>query len=238
MRNYLTIGSVDSRTYGVYISGQGTFEAPARDYTLISIPGRNGDLVMDGKRYSNISVTYPAFIFKNFSQNLADFRNKLLQNSGYVKLTDSYHTDEYRMALYRGPFTPDVVRTNDAGSFDITFECKPQRFLNSGDTTSSVVNGGTVTNPTGMVALPGITVRSTQGAVNGTLTINSQAITISQPPFYAIFLDSERQAAYNGTNNLNAYVSGEFPVLSAGTNTVTWTGNITSVEIKPRWWRL
>ena len=78
MRNYFTLDGVDSRDFGVYISGQGTFNASARDYNMIPVPGRNGDLVGPEKRFQNGTLVYPAFIYANFKQNIADFRNFLL----------------------------------------------------------------------------------------------------------------------------------------------------------------
>ena len=44
MRNYFTLDGVDSRDFGVYISGQGTFNASGRGYNIIPVPGRNGEL--------------------------------------------------------------------------------------------------------------------------------------------------------------------------------------------------
>lgn len=134
MRNYFILDGVDSRDYGVYISGQGTFSAPKKAYTFYNVPGRNGALLGNEHRLENIEVSYEAFIYTNFDENMAKFRSFLLSLNGYVKLTDSYHPDEYRMAAYDGPFEPEVTAMNDAGSFTITFTCKPQRFLTDGDT--------------------------------------------------------------------------------------------------------
>lgn len=133
MRNWFVLNGVDSRDFGVYISGQGTFSAPRREYDMISIPGRNGDLVGNEKRFENLELTYRAFIYANFKENIRNFRNFLLSQVGYKKLTDSYHPDEFRMAVYEGPFEPDVTPRNDAGEFEIVFNCKPQRYLNSGE---------------------------------------------------------------------------------------------------------
>ena len=134
MRNYFTFDGVDSRSFGVYISGQGTFKAPARSYDVTEIPGRDGALLSMDSRLGNTDLTYPAFIYSNFRENVAAFRAFLLSHKGYFKLQDSYHPDEYRMAYFPGPFEPDVTSANNAGSFDITFVCKPQRYLESGET--------------------------------------------------------------------------------------------------------
>lgn len=142
MRNYFILNGKDSRDFGVYISGQGTFGAPSKAYNFYDIPGRNGALIGSEKRLDNIEVSYEAFIYKDFDKNIADFRSYLLSLDGYQRLTDSYHLDEFRMAAYVGPFEPTVERTNDAGSFVITFSCKPQRFLLSGETVYSFITGG------------------------------------------------------------------------------------------------
>ena len=142
MRNYLTFDNKDSRDFGVYINGQGTFRAPARSYNVLNIPGRNGDLLGFGSKLENVEITYRAFIYTNFDANIAALRSFLLSHVGYFKLTDSYHPDEYRLAYYKGPFVPDVVANNGAGSFDLTFVCKPQRFLNSGEEVTTLTPAG------------------------------------------------------------------------------------------------
>lgn len=135
MRNYFILNGRDSRDFGVYISGQGTFSAPQKAYTFYNVPGRNGAILGNENRLENINVSYEAFIYTDFDNNIAKFRTFLLSLNGYQKLSDSYHPDEYRYAVYQGPFEPKVTRLNDAGSFVITFSCKPQRYLTSGETT-------------------------------------------------------------------------------------------------------
>lgn len=141
MRNYFTLDGVDSRDFGVYISGQGTFSASARSYELLSVPGRNGDLIGTEKRFENGELTYPAFIYANFKQNIADFRAFINSLFGYHRLVDSYHPNEYRMVFFQGGFDPDVTAKNDAASFDITFNAKPQRFLLSGEQVTTLTAG-------------------------------------------------------------------------------------------------
>lgn len=135
MRNYFTFGEYDSRDFGVYISGEGTYNAPARVYNAISVPGRNGDLLIDEGKYENISIKYPAFIAgDNFRENLAAFRSAMLSTKGYARLTDTYHPEEYRRAYFGDQITVKARDRNDAGNFDIIFNCDPRRFLLSGDT--------------------------------------------------------------------------------------------------------
>lgn len=147
----LSFDNVSSRSYGVYITGEAVYNAPERDVEMISIPGRNGAFALDKGRFENIEVTYPAGIFAqnetDFANAISDFRNFLCSREGYVRLTDEYNPNEYRMAIYKSGLEvePAMLR---AGEFEITFDCKPQRFLTSGETEVTVASGGTLTNPT------------------------------------------------------------------------------------------
>lgn len=233
MRNYFTLDGVDSRDFGVYISGQGTFSASARSYELLTVPGRNGDLIGTEKRFENGELTYPAFIYANFKQNIADFRAFLNSLFGYHRLVDSYHPNEYRMVFFQGEFDPDVTAKNDAASFDITFNAKPQRFLLSGEQATTLTADGTITNPTRFNSQPLLRV---YGA--GNLGINGDTITISQADVYTD-IDCEMMDAFKGTENRNQYITltnYNFPVLVPGENGISLGTGITRVEITPRWW--
>ena len=129
---YFTFGDVDSREYNVHISGGGTFDAPERDVEFVSIDGRNGDIAQDNGRFQNVEITYPAFISRSFLENFDNFRAAMYLQTGYQRLYDSYHPLEYREAVLRMAIQPDTGAWNRSGKFDITFNCKPQRFLLSG----------------------------------------------------------------------------------------------------------
>lgn len=154
MRNYFTFGDIDSRDFGVYISGSGTYNAPVKAYSAISVPGRSGDLLIDEKRYENIEVTYPAFIYRDFKENLAKLRSALLAVNGYARLEDTYHTDEFRLGYFQGGIEVDALPTNDAGKFNITFNCKPQRFLTGGEVAHKYTEDASINNPTLFASKP------------------------------------------------------------------------------------
>ena len=153
MQNSLIFGGVNSADYGIYISGEGVFNAPKRDVEMISIPGRNGTFALDKGRFESIEVTYPAFNFEpgdyeSFSKNLADFRNAICALRGYQRLTDTFHPEEYRMATYIGGLDIKPIKYNTASQFNIVFDCKPQRYLMSGEAAVEVSDGDTLMNPT------------------------------------------------------------------------------------------
>lgn len=146
-----TFDGVSSSAYGVYLTGEGVFNAPERDVEMVEVYGRNGDFALDHGRFKNITVTYKAGMFgtdeSNFATKISNFRNWLCSKKGYCRLSDDYNPNEYRMAVYSAGLNVD----HDfliAGEFEIKFECKPQRWLTSGETATAVANNGTLTNPT------------------------------------------------------------------------------------------
>ena len=183
IENSITFGGVNSADYGIYISGEGVFNAPKRDVEMITIPGRNGEFALDQGRFENITVTYPAFNFEPgdysaFVQNLSDFRNAICSQKGYQRLTDTFHPDEYRMAAYIGGLEIKPIKYNTASQFSIVFDCKPQRFLTSGETAVTVASGGAVTNPTLFESSPLLEVTG-YGSINlggKTVTVNNSVL--------------------------------------------------------------
>lgn len=152
----LIFDDIDSRNYGVYITGEAVYSAPAREVEMITIAGRNGQLALDKGRFENIEVTYPAGIFADnqadYAKAISDFRNALCSKVGYQRLTDEYNVDEYRMAVYKSGL--EVSSVNSAGEFQITFDCQPQRFLMSGEAPITVSSGDTILNPTHFESKP------------------------------------------------------------------------------------
>lgn len=252
MKHWLTFGGRPISDFNVYISGAGTFGAPERDRKSVVIPGRDGELTIDNGRYKNIKVSYPAFIAKDYSQNVAALRNYLLSFTGYARLEDTYHPDEFRMARYTGAFDGGSTKGMNAGSFKIDFDCMPQRWLKSGEqvltgfysmeSTGSLVH---IQNPGYMVAKPLIKVTLTD-ASTAQITINDVEIDVSNTagPMY---VDCEIQEAYSvlDQSSMNEYLTladGVFPSLKPGDNIVglycpAYEGRI-DVEITPRWWSL
>lgn len=131
-----------SADFGVYLSGTGTYNAPSRDVSYIAIPGRSQDIVHDNGRFNNITVTYPCFIYSNsqsdFDSKLADFRAYVKKFVGWVRLTDSYHPNEYRMVNADAEISVDVIPDHRAGEFQLSLTAQPYRYLTSGEAVKGI----------------------------------------------------------------------------------------------------
>lgn len=234
MRNILMIDGKPTSDFGVFISGVGTYNAPERDTTAVSVPGRNGDLLIDNGRFHNIEITYPCYIVKEFADKFNAFKNYLLSRNGYFKIEDSYDAEHYRKAFHNSGLTPSVQLLHRVGAFEITFNCNPQRFLKDGDNTLILTSDGMMFNPTYFDAKPLIRAYGT-----GSFTINDITVTITSANEYTD-IDCEIMDAFKGSVNCNGNIEttdNKFPVLTSGENTISMTG-ITQLEITPRWWEI
>lgn len=230
-----TFDNKSSADFGLFINGRGVFDSPEPDLEYVSIPGRSGDLIYDNKRFNNIGLTYPAcFMLTNFTSNFKSLQAFLLKHKGYYKLTDDYEPNYFRMASVAEAIKlKDIDWVYDAGSFDLTFNCKPQRFLVSGETeTDYTAASQTITNPTDFASKPLLKVYGT-----GTVTIGGVTLTIVSHGFAYIEIDCELMDCYYQGNNANQYVTigNYFPELPAGNSTLAINGP-SKVIVKPRWW--
>lgn len=175
--HYLTYGGVSSADYGIYISGDGVYNAPTRAVELIDVPGRNGAVVMDYGRFDNIEISYPAGAFgaaeADFRKAVSDFRNAIMSKLGYQRLEDTYHPDEYREAMYISGLEVTPANMNTAGEFTLVFNCKPQRFLKSGETKTELMSYVGINNPTPFASRPMLEVYG-----HGVIDIEGQEITV------------------------------------------------------------
>lgn len=205
-----------SRDYGIYITGAAVYNAPERDVEMISIPGRNGAFALDKGRFENIEVSYPAGIFADtetdFAEAISDFRNYLCSRKGYVRLTDEYNPNEFRMAVYKSGLevSPDQLK---AGEFNIVFDCMPQRYVTSGETTITVADGQTITNPTRFDSQPMLEVKGygtiafngydieLENAVMGNVVLADPTIVTSKSYFSIYFNNAQFDAGDTITLN-------------------------------------
>ena len=222
--------------YGLIVKNKSTYNGAQRDVTFASIPGRDGDLLIDNGRYKNTLVTYELSVINkltpwDFDELAQILRNWLLPDTGYYQLWDTYDKRHFRYAAYNG--SADIEQElNDLGSVVLEFNCKPYRYSVDGQNTVIMGSAGTLYNGESSPSKPYIKV---VGSGDITLTINGDSYILSDVSSY-IELDSEMMNAYKGTTLLNDNMSSaSFPVLKPGMNTIAWTGTVTQLEIVPRW---
>lgn len=244
--------------FGVHISGTGVFDSPEKDYEVVEVPGRSGDLLFSKNRYKNYELTYPAFILYHFREQVAELRAFLLSRKGYVRIEDTYYPDEFRLGYFQGPLEFDPIMLTGS-EFEIKFMVKPQRYLKIGEkeiffdnTSTDLTQNFRVTNPTYFTSKPLIKIHrvmsgSTDQIVH-VLYVNSVSLTIKGGDSNYVIIDSETQDIYDENHgNWNGKVvldNKVFPEFEPGNNMVRIhdelpsTGNTYQILITPRWYTL
>ena len=241
---------ISTADLGLIVQFSPSYKFPEREYETLHIPGRNGDLVVDKGSFQNVERTYSlAKVFKQgekFVSSANAIVTWLHSANGYARLEDSYEPDYYRMAMYKS----DGEMNNyydEATVLEVTFECKPQRYLISGEKIVEVPDGQSLTikNPTGFDASPVIKFDIANGAspviTVGDNTMTLTPITDGYP--HTIVIDCENMECYDPNSNklYNSNLilnSGSFPVLKGNSDTTISITNATNLSIQPRWWTL
>ena len=207
---------------------------PNRKTDVVSVPGRNGDIIFQQDAYENYEQKYEIYISakKAGLNNIVPAVVEWLLKDGYRRLEDSYEPEVYRMAYYSGGAEIKNY-LNEYGRTTIRFKCMPQRWLKSGEYPIAMQKGGKLHNPTAFAAKPLIKVI---GSGNGLLTVGDSEIALTGIDGY-LMIDSEMMHCYKEDQNCNSKMSGTFPKLGRET-TVTWSGGINSVIITPRWYTI
>lgn len=171
-----TFNGTTASTYGVYVTDVNVFDAPAKEVEYLTIPGRNGAFPLDKGSFENITIKYSCAMEQDtesdFADAISEFRNLLASAEGYCRLEDDMNAGEYRMAVFSSGVEVDTANKKSA-TFEVEFNCKPQRFLTSGETAVSLTSGDTITNPTLFDASPLLQVWGYGG-----FTINGEELEI------------------------------------------------------------
>lgn len=232
------LGEKCSADLGIIMREAPPYAVAERDLEQKSVPGRSGDVLIDNARYKNVALPYKCAVlpengvdFRTAVERVAEFLRPV---AAYKRLVNTYDPEHFREARVSSGLSVESIM-EQAGTFEIAFDCKPQRWLLIGRNKIKLTRSAALLNPTGYAARPVITVF---GSGPGVLTVGGvqcKVLALDSD----ITLDCENETARRELENKNSCVSvDEFPTLGAGKTGIAWEGGITSVIIEPRWWTL
>lgn len=141
----ITFNGISSDTFEMNIERCPDYPVPERVVEKISVMGRNGDLLFDTGAYANVEQRYVVYFngkASSFQARSREIANWLFGTKGYCRLEDSYDTTVYRMACISDK-TDFSNFMNYMGRATLVFNCKPQRFLKSGEAEINILDTGT-----------------------------------------------------------------------------------------------
>jgi phage-related protein len=235
-RGLIVYGGESSSDYGMVVSEAPAYERPNRKQTIYTVPGRNGAVVFQDDAWEDVVRSYNVWIAEGvqpLSVKVSAFEAMLNSMKGWQRLEDSFEPDVFRLAYYSGgnDFSNKMTQYGEA---TINFTCRPERFLKTGEQEVTVINNQKIVNQTRFTAKPLIHIEG-----SGTVTVTIGGDTISASITDYINIDCETMNAYRlAAENKNSDISGSFPKIIPGENTVGITGTTTKVTIVPRYFTI
>lgn len=226
--NYVIWKDIDSRTIkGLLISELPPITKPRMRVQETTIDGVDGSIIEE-LGYETYSKTLQISLTRNF-----DIDEVIKYFTGEGNITFSNEHDKYYKAKIIEQI--DYERLLRFKTATIKFRVQPFKYkLNEEKTV--LTESGTVINSGLEESKPIMTITG-----NGTIEVLVNDIAVFNYTFpedeTEVVIDSEKQDAYLGNVLKNRNMIGEFPILSAGVNTISWNGNVTSITIdsKSRW---
>ena len=215
-----------SASYGLICESLPNISVPERRVEKVELNSRNGYYTIDHQTYSG-DVKSVSFHLTN-EKNIDVVKSWL---SGSGKVTFSSQPDRYYKAVIISKVDLEqVIPTLHKGL--VQFDCQPFGYLHDGkipliltQSVSTVINTGNYPSE------PYIKLICDGDIV---LRVNGTPLSIKDVSGY-VEIDADLDKIYKGTESMENKASGDTPIFETGVNTIEWTGNITRVEITPRW---
>ncbi|MDR0405013.1 MAG: phage tail family protein [Oscillospiraceae bacterium] len=227
--NCIVWNNIDSRSIpGLLICELPSISRPKIRTQITEIEGKDGD-ISDNLGYSAYDKTLKIALVKNYDINAIA---KYLSGSG--KITFSNEPDKFYNAQISEQI--DFERLIRFKTATVKFHTQPFKYLINEslaeleithETEFSVINQGLEKSK------PIITLT---GSVIVEIVINGYAQFQVDIDDEYLTIDSEKEECYK--DNLqtlkNRNMTGIFPVLQPGENVITWSGNLTKIEVQPK----
>ena len=229
MNDWFEWNGVRCTEYGIYVSEQPPITLPQERSTQTKIPGRPGSLTtLEGDDvYDDLTLTATCFIR---NPALIPAIAGWLKGGGTVTFANRPGGFYHARIANQIPFEK-ILRGNPHCSFAVNFRCYPFWYKDNVSDVTITTSGSTITNPGSVYSEPLITLT---GSGDITLMVGTTIVELTDITT-GIVLDCALKEAYLGTTLMNDHMSGDFPILKPGLNAISWSGNVTSVVISPRW---
>lgn len=247
----LKFGTVNLTNYGWYVQDATVFDAPDLTPGLTKITGRSGLLPSPLRQLGNVEIKYTlSHRGGNISEHLDELKalivsEQLKNNGSYVRIEDDYYPEHYRMGVLTDTFDIDTFRGH-FGVVKVTFSCKPQRYLKSGDLPITIKESGTkIHNPTGLPAFPYLEklfVSMKTGQKSGYINIGGIDILAFADKAGGVTtitgFDAEDQYFSSAFATARIYSTIKSGVMDGDAVTVSDSVFVFSVTMRPRWYNL
>jgi Phage-related protein len=223
LKKPLVVNEVDIEKEGVKIISLPPIKLSTKRVTEKEVEGRDGTLTeYDGYTSDTKNVE-------------ADYKGnnplKILSIlEGVKEVIFGNLPDRYYKCRLDNQIPLEQVIENQLYNFLISFKCQPFGYLLEGKETIELISPNTIYN--GKATYKSKPIITVYGNGPATLTVNNKAFNITEIGGQ-ITLDSDVEEVYEDKGQY--FETDSFPVLVIGENSISWTGNVSKVEIIPNW---
>lgn len=212
----------------VYTSKMPNLPSAQRDVVTTDVQGRvHGALTRKyGWKDATISIPLTYYDFNNLQQIKREL-TPIIQNGKQLSFSND---NQYYLLLKQADLSevsPGEIEV--VGELTIEATVDPFQYLIT--KTETHTETFDLDNPSSMEASPLITIH---GSGHVELVINSETIGINNV-VDQVTIDSRLFTCYSSTTNFDNKMTGDYPTLKSGQNTIQFGTGVTSVEIDPRW---
>lgn len=234
---YFTYGDFDSRDLkGIRVRKVDSLSIPKRSIQSLPVQGRDGNLIIDNGSYENRLIKIEIQIITSSTKQINHIAEELAYffqyDMDYKPLTLSEDPTVYFEGICTNNI--DIGRTiKTIGSAQLIFEAKPYKRMLDGDKKISLIANSAIFNPTRYDSRPWIKIIG-DGDIE--LLIGSQKVMLKGVST-SIIIDSDSMECIgpNG-NSENDKMYSKYPTLTYGENKISkQSGNVSKIEIVPRW---
>lgn len=205
------------------------------DTEEVEVEGRNGTLTIKKGTYPNKKVTLSFSLLRGANEDIVDFYER-------VQIVEDWLNDieDNDLIVYLKPnrkYKVKRIEKSEITPIDYRFVKFETNFIC--ESFMYDLNGHSLTLTTHETLfykgnVPGECNIKIYGSGNIQLTINSETVQINNVNEY-VELDSKLLLCLNSDKTSKSRdMIGHFPLLSKGINNISWTGNVSKVEILPR----
>jgi phage-related protein len=227
MNAFIINDTINSRAnLGLRITERPVLPATERIVQKIEVDGREGSLnILKG--WKDCDISFKVALLGT------DIRNRYRNVTAQIRAAETVCFSNDPAIYYKVKIAMVgalEMKLSQLGEFAVTFNCAPFKYLRNVAMISRTTSG-TISNPGTVYSLPRLKV---YGSGTRNLTINGKLIVLNLLTS-PLTLDSEIKECYYGDTAQNQLMTGDFPRLEVGSNTITLGTGITKVEIEPRW---
>ena len=226
-----------SSDFFLTIEGNVSFGSASYDLSLKEVPGVDGDLAVSNQRIKGLDKIFPCRLRlppnKKIEEVITDISNWLKTDISWDDLFFSADPQFIYRALYYEEYNVERI-VSFYGKTALKFRIKPYKYFKDSLSPIEVTNGQYLTNKGTRPSKPLLRI---EGTGDITIKFGSNQIRLKGVD-QGIIVDLQAQVVTSLDGSRPAYdkvYTYPFPDFPVGRNRVTWTGDVTKVELTPRW---